>query len=116
MSIHAATIRRFGECNHYGPAVYQPGDFIDCDVVDGKLTVTVDCYAMTHPDQIDFDVDQWQAEKLILEQVPGTAQRDAWRDAFKLARAFLHGMSIQCSETDTALDMATFLSAQRRRK
>lgn len=113
MNIHAATMRRFGECNHYGPAVYQPGEFIDCSVIDGKLTVLVDCYAMTHPNPSDFDVDQWEAEKLILEQAPGANQRDAWYDAFRLARAFLNGFSIQCGDTDTPFDIATFLAEKR---
>jgi len=116
MSIHAATMRRFGECNHYGPAVYQPGEFIDCSVIDGRLVVFVDCYAMSHPNEKDFDDDQWEAEKLLLEQAPGTRQRDAWRGAFKLARAFLNGRAIQGGDNDMPVDMATFLAACRSSK
>lgn len=104
----------FGESNQ-GPgrsiyACYQAGEFIDAQVQDdGRLRVEVDCYSMMG-DWDEFDVDQWEAEKLVIDCA---ATRAAWKTAFGLARAFESHKAIQVPGMEAPLDILRHLMAVR---
>lgn len=97
MTDYKGEMRRFGEsvAQSSGPAVYQPGDYINVWVRSGIPCVEIDVYTAQRGDPYadDFDVDQWDNEKLFLESPvgPGRDARRAWKHGFGLARGLLAG-------------------------
>lgn len=93
-------MRRFGECNHEGIPVYQPGECIDATYIDGQLTVVLDCYTFLDDSGgvQEFDVDKWNAQKLVLTSSPTADIKTAWYEAFRLARALRSGFPIQLGD------------------
>lgn len=101
---------RFGECNYNDErAMYQPGDFIDAEVLDDELWVNVDFYGQRYsPDSgVEFDVEQWEREQFRLMAPPS---RENWRDLFRVARALLAGRTVVLAEG--RFDRETWLAAQ----
>jgi hypothetical protein len=68
MNNYAEQMQRFGECNYYysGNTYCQPGEFIDVDVIGGKLNVSVDCYALlSDSGSAEFDTDAVEAHRIM---------------------------------------------------
>ena len=94
MNMNTNPMRRFGECNVFDcPAVNQPGEYINARLLDGKLRVEVDIYSATCPEANTpaFDVDRWEREQFVMEEVP---IRENWRQMFRAARALLNGRAV----------------------
>lgn len=107
-------MQRFGECNvDNTPAVYQPGEFIDVDVRDGLLVLEIDCYSfMRQGSDEEFDVDQWEDERLYLLQPAEVPMRAFWYEAFKVARALLSGRTVHFRGGESA-NLAEYVAARR---
>lgn len=88
-------------------------DLIDAwRLADGTLHVQVDCYtASGRPDPVTLDEElRWEAEMLHLSASP---DRAGWRDAWRLARAFLRGRKIVTADAPEPFDMGDWLARVR---
>lgn len=70
----------------------------------GMLTLTIDAYCANSPEFIDapdFDVDQWEAEKIRLFASP---TRDGFRNLARIARAVIKGRTVKIDGGTVSLD------------
>jgi hypothetical protein len=101
MSDYAEQMQRFGAVNYYdgGETFCQPGEGIDAGIYEGKLKVSVDCYSLLDDSGgKEFDVDAWEAQTIWLEQGANQSVRDAWYQAFSLARGLVNGKTVKFSD------------------
>lgn len=107
----AATMRRFGECNHppgfHTPAVFQPGKYLDVRRLHGFFVVEIDDWTwLSDHGLLDeaFDVDAWEAMTLRLIGAPELSARRFWRCAFSLARRVIKGRRVWIDGTEHTLE------------
>lgn len=113
MNSYTEQMKRFGEVNWYdgGSTYCQPGEGIDADIYDGKLKVSVDCYTLLDESGgKDFDVDDWEAQTIWIEQGAEQSARDAWYQSFGIARALAKGRVVPFDD-GTSLSMRGHVAA-----
>lgn len=92
-----ATMKRFGEINVRGyPAVFQPHENVNATIRDDRLEIEIDFYCQRlltqdSGEDEEFDTDRWEREMLVID---APASRQGWREAWRVARALLHGTPV----------------------
>lgn len=89
-----AALRRMGEFDVFGgriAGVEELDRHFAIELDDGKLVVYVDCY--DPPAGQAWNVDEWEDCKLLLE-VGEPIGREAWRKAYRAARALVNGRPV----------------------
>ncbi len=112
MNCYEEQMRRFGAANRGDEVTYcQPGAGIDAGIYDGKLMVSVDCYTLLDErGGKDFDVDAWEAQTIWLEPGAHLSARDAWYEAFRVARGLVRGKEVVFAD-GRALSMRSHVAA-----